>query len=545
MNKLIKEIVDTLYPQLRKLGVSENIEFSVSKLPAWDLQINYLIKYKSHKAYEDMVDEIITVLKSTNYFREVELTEIGFINLKLNHKYLSSMLTNQSKDFQVSKPIKIIIDYGGPNLGKPLHVGHIRTLNIGRSLYNMNKFVGNEVVSDLHLGDWGMPIAQILCYLEINNESTDNISIDKLQSVYPKASLEYRNNQEFKNKAQEINKLLNNEDVNYISQWKKIKKISINSLRENFVLLNHQFDYWYGESDVNALIEPMLEDLKKNGKIVEDDNALISSENIEPRVLITKSDGSYLYITTDLATTLFRQNNIPYEKALYVVDKRQSLHFQQLFSSIKYFGFNDNQHEHIAYGTMNDKNGNPYKTRDGETKPLKELFYETYNYIKTINPSLNESNLNNLTNSVLSFSDLLTNRMTDYKFDLEKFTNISGKTGVYIQYAQVRAQKLAKHLSDVEPVFSEQISDNDQKLLTKLFLFGIYLDQSIALNEPHHLANYLYEICNLFNVFYEEEKLSEIIDQGKLSSKLYILDLFITTCHNTMFCLGITPVEEM
>ena len=545
MNKLNKKIIETLHPPLRKLGVSENIEFNISKLPDWDIQINHLIKYKSHKAYENIVNEVTNVLKSTNYFKEIELTDIGFINLKLNHKYLSSMLTNQSKDFQVSKPIKIIIDYGGPNLGKPLHVGHIRTLNIGRSLYNMNKFVGNEVVSDLHLGDWGMPVAQILCYLEINNESTDNISFNKLQSVYPKASLEYSNNQEFKKKAQEINKLLNSEDANYISQWKKIKIVSIDSLKENFVLLNHQFDYWYGESDVNSLIEPMLEDLKKNGKIIEDDNALISSENIEPRVLITKSDGSYLYITTDLATTLFRQNNIPYEKALYVVDKRQSLHFQQLFSSIRYFGFNDNQHEHIAYGTMNDKNGNPFKTRDGETKPLKELFDETYNYIKTINPSLNESNLNNLTNSVLSFSDLLTNRMTDYKFDLEKFTNISGKTGVYIQYAQVRAQKLAKHLSDVEPVFSEQISDNDQKLLTKLFLFGIYLDQSIALNEPHHLANYLYEICNLFNVFYEEEKLSEIIDQGKLSSKLYILDLFITTCHNTMFCLGITPVEEM
>ena len=545
MNKLFKEIIFTLHPQLRELGLSENIEFSVSKLPDWDIQINQLIKYKSLKEFEKIVNEIIIVLKSTNYFKEVELTDIGFINLKLNHKYLSSILTNQRKDFQVSKPTKIIIDYGGPNLGKPLHVGHMRTLNIGRSLYNMNKFVGNTIFSDLHLGDWGMPIAQILCYLEINNESTENISFYELQSVYPKASLEYSNNQEFKKKAQEINKLLNSEDANYVSQWKKIKKVSIDSLKENFVLLNHQFDYWYGESDVNSLIEPMLKDLKKNGKIVEDDNALISSENIEPRVLITKSDGSYLYITTDLATTLFRQNNIPYEKALYVVDKRQSLHFQQLFSSIRYFGFNDNQHEHIAYGTMNDKNGNPFKTRDGETKPLKELFDETYNYIKTINPSLNESNLNNLTNSVLSFSDLLTNRMTDYKFDLEKFTNISGKTGVYIQYAQVRAQKLAKHLSDVEPVFSEQISDNDQKLLTKLFLFGIYLDQSIALNEPHHLANYLYEICNLFNVFYEEEKLSEIIDQGKLSSKLYILDLFITTCHNTMFCLGITPVEEM
>ena len=545
MNKLFKEILDTLDPQLRELGVGEKIEFIISKLPNWDLQINHLIRYKSHNEFENIVSEIITVLKSTNYFKEIELTEIGFINLKLNHIYLSSILTNQKKDFQNIKPIKIIIDYGGPNLGKPLHIGHIRTLNIGRSLYNMNKFVGNEIVSDLHLGDWGMPIAQIICYLEINNQPTDNISFNELQSVYPKASLEYSKNQEFKKKAQEINRLLNIEDDHYMSQWKIIKEASIDSLEKNFVLLNHQFDYWYGESDVNALIEPMLEDLKKNEKIIEDDNALISSENIEPRVLISKSDGSYLYITTDLATILFRQNNIPYDKALYVVDKRQTLHFQQLFSSIKYFGFNDNQHEHIAYGTLNDKNGNPFKTRDGETKPLNELFEETYNYLKTINPSLNKSILNNLTNSVLTFSDLLTNRMTDYKFDLEKFTNISGKTGVYIQYAQVRAQKLANQLSSVVPVFSEQISENDQKLLTKLYLFGIYLDQSISLNEPHHLANYLYEICNLFNIFYEEEKLSGIIDQGKLSTKLYILDLFITTCHNTMFCLGITPAEEM
>jgi len=545
MNKQLAEIKEKLKTKLQVFGVNKNIEFNISKLEKWDLQINTLISFKSHVDYDNLINVLITFLKSTNYFKEVELTEIGFINLKLNHKYLSSILSNQKKDFQANSPLKIIIDYGGPNLGKPLHVGHIRTLNIGRSLYNMNKFIGNNVVSDLHLGDWGMPIAQILYYLKVNNRSLENISFTELQSIYPKASLEYTNNQEFKKKAQEINKLLNSGDNYYISDWKKIKALSIDSLKENFVLLNHQFDYWFGESDVNSLIEPMLEDLKKDGKIIEDGNALISSEKTEPRILITKSDGSYLYITTDLATTLFRQKNIPYDKALYVVDKRQTLHFQQLFSSIKYFGFNNNQHEHVAYGTMNDKNGNAFKTRDGETKPLKELFEETYNYIKSINPSLNESNLNNLTNSVLSFSDLLTNRMTDYKFDLEKFTNINGKTGIYIQYAQVRAHKLAKQISNNVPVFSEQISDNDQKLLSKLFLFGVYLDQSIVLNEPHHLANYLYDICNLFNIFYEEEKLSEITDQGKLSTKFYILNLFLTTCHNTMFCLGITPVEEM
>ena len=545
MNKQLAEIKEKLKTKLQVFGVNKNIEFNISKLEKWDLQINTLISFKSHVDYDNLINVLITFLKSTNYFKEVELTEIGFINLKLNHKYLSSILSNQKKDFQANSPLKIIIDYGGPNLGKPLHVGHIRTLNIGRSLYNMNKFIGNNVVSDLHLGDWGMPIAQILYYLKVNNRSLENISFTELQSIYPKASLEYTNNQEFKKKAQEINKLLNSGDNYYISDWKKIKALSIDSLKENFVLLNHQFDYWFGESDVNSLIEPMLEDLKKDGKIIEDGNALISSEKTEPRILITKSDGSYLYITTDLATTLFRQKNIPYDKALYVVDKRQTLHFQQLFSSIKYFGFNNNQHEHVAYGTMNDKNGNAFKTRDGETKPLKELFEETYNYIKSINPSLNESNLNNLTNSVLSFSDLLTNRMTDYKFDLEKFTNINGKTGIYIQYAQVRAHKLAKQISNNVPVFSEQISDSDQKLLSKLFLFGVYLDQSIVLNEPHHLANYLYDICNLFNIFYEEEKLSEITDQGKLSTKFYILNLFLTTCHNTMFCLGITPVEEM
>ena len=545
MNKLITEIKEKLAHLIKDIGINENIEFNISKLPEWDLQINTLLKYKSHKQYKNLVEIISTELKSTDYFKEIEFNDKGFINLKLNIATLFSILSNQPKDFKVSKPINIIIDFGGPNLGKPLHVGHIRTLNIGRSLYNMNKFIGNNIVSDLHLGDWGMPISQILCYMEINKIPFQSILFEDLQSIYPKASLEYNKNEKFKQKSQEINKLLNNENEYYITKWKELKNISIKNLEESFQMLSHEFDYWYGESDVNSLINPMLEDLKKDGKIIEDDNALISSEIIEPRILITKSDGSYLYITTDLATILFRQNNIPYDKALYVVDKRQSLHFQQLFSSIKYFEFNNNQHEHVAYGTMNDKNGKPFKTRDGETKPLKELFEETYNYIKTINPSLNDSDLINLTNSVLSFSDLLTNRMTDYKFDLEKFTSITGKTGIYIQYAQVRAQKLNKQFSNINPVCSEQYSAIDQKLLSKLFLFGVYLDQSITLNEPHHLANYLYEICNLFNTFYEEEKLSEITDQSKLSMKLYILGLFITTCHNTMFCLGITPVGEM
>ena len=189
----------------------------------------------------------------------------------------------------------------------------------------------------------------------------------------------------------------------------------------------------------------MIEELLEDEKIKYDDGALISAEDTDPKILITKSDGSYLYITTDLATILFRQKNIGYDKTFYIVDNRQSLHFEQLFSSIKYFEFNNLEHEHISYGTLNDSDGNPFKTREGGTKPLSELFKETYEYIEKINNDLDESIVSQLTNSVLTYSDLITNRKTDYKFDLEKFTNVNGKTGIYVQYSQVRAKAFGKY----------------------------------------------------------------------------------------------------
>jgi len=367
-----------------------------------------------------------------------------------------------------------------------------------------------------------------------------------LEVIYPKASENYKENLEFKNRAQEINKLLNNNDEHILKIWNSIKKISIASLEENFNLLGHHFDYWLGESDVNNLIPGMIEDLVKNKKVKDDDGALISTENTEPKILITKSDGSYLYITTDLATVLYRQNNIGYDKALYIVDNRQSLHFKQLFDSIKFFNFNNLKHEHVSYGTLNDSEGNPFKTRDGGTKPLSELFNETYDYIEKINSSLDQSIISELTNSVLTYSDLITNRKTDYKFDLEKFTNVNGKTGIYVQYSQVRAKKLLENIENQNSKLTSLIlNDTDKHLLSKLFLFGYFLEQSASHNEPHHLANYLYEISNLFNQFYENEKLSEITNNKHISSKLFITNLFLTTSKNVMLCLGITPVNKM
>ena len=546
MNNIYTNLIDSITKELKVFNLDEDVQFSLSKIDEYDLQINNLVKHNKEKFFSTLQEKIVEIIKESQIFEAVDKNDIGFINLSLNHRFLMNKITNSENDFINNKKHKIIFDYGGPNIGKPLHVGHMRTLNIGRSLYNIHSFTNNEVVSDIHLGDWGMPVAQIISYLEKENIDPASIDSNQLEVIYPKASEEYKQNDNFKNRAQEINKLLNNKDNNMLNVWKIIKNTSVESLEKDFKTLNHRFDFWLGESDVNDLIPGMIDDLVKNKKVIKDEGALISAEDVDPKVLITKSDGSYLYITTDLATVLYRQKNIVYDKAFYIVDNRQSLHFKQLFDSIKFFGFNDLYHEHVSYGTLNDSKGNPFKTREGGTKPLSELFDETYNYIKNINDKLSDSTITQLTNSVLTFSDLITNRKTDYKFDLEKFTNVNGKTGIYIQYSQVRAKKLKDTINNQKEEIKELIlNKTDKQLLSKLFLFSHYLEQSALLNEPHHLANYLYEISNLFNQFYENEKLSSITDPNHMASKLYIINLFLATSHNTMFCLGILPVDEM
>ena len=546
MNDVFNNLINSLSEEFKKYDLDEKIQLSLSKIAGYDLQINNLVKHNKSNFFQELQDSLIEKINKSNIFIPIEKNDIGFLNLSLNHNYLIKNITNTQIDFENKQNSKIIFDYGGPNIGKPLHVGHMRTLNIGRSLYNIHSFIGNEVVNDIHLGDWGMPIAQIITYLEKEGIEESILDSSQLEIIYPKASEEYKQNKEFNKRAQEINKLLNNNDQQLLEIWKSIKDVSIQSLKENFTVLGHSFDYWLGESDVNNLIPKMLDELLKDKKIIFDKGALISAEDTDPKILITKSDGSYLYITTDLATILFRQKNIGYDKAFYIVDNRQSLHFEQLFSSIKFFEFNNLEHRHISYGTLNDSDGNPFKTRDGGTKPLSELFEETYKYIKKINNALDDSIISQLTNSVLTYSDLITNRKTDYKFDLEKFTNVNGKTGIYVQYSQVRAKKLLDNIGNKNNELNNlTLNDVDKELLSKLYLFSYFLEQSASLNEPHHLANYLYEISNLFNQFYESEKILEIDNSDHQSSKIYITNLFLTTSQNVMWCLGMTPVSKM
>jgi len=545
---LLKKVVDDLGNILKKNGIDEVIDIRISNLENYDYQINNLVKYQNHHNIDSIKKEISSSLTTSGLIDVFDFAKNLFINIQINAESIIIKLEDVKNNILRENKEGIIIDYGGPNIGKPLHVGHLRPLNIGRSIYLTNKIIGNDINSDIHLGDWGMPVAQIITYCDLEEIIFDELTINMLEEIYPNASKKYSSDDDFKKKSQETNKKLSSGDKEVFSKWETISKLTLASLKETLSTLNHEFDYWWGESSVNDLIPDMLKNLESEGKIEKDDGAFISSQITDPRILITKSDGSYLYITTDLATVILRNKEISHEKVLYVTDNRQKLHFEQLFESLSFFDFPSKTYAHVGFGTINDSNGNPLKTRDGGNLQLVDLYEQAFNYIQKINSTLSKADLHCLTNTVLTYSDLITNRKTDYKFDLEKFTSVSGKTGIYVQYAQVRANKLVKTLIKNKPslpITPTPLGSLDRNLVINLANIEFHLELSIKNNEPHHLANYLYTISNAFNAFYQDSNIKKLEDTNERNQKILITTLFIEYSHLVMSCLGITPVKKM
>ena len=546
--KIYGDLLSQITKHLNNYSINEVVEMRISKVPNYDYQINILVKHRLHKNIQEILKGISKLLEKSNLIENFEIANNYFINLRVKAEEILPKLKDVEKTIQTTHKENIIIDYGGPNIGKPLHVGHLRPLNIGRSIYNTNKIVGNKIYSDIHLGDWGMPVAQIITYCKLENINIEDLSVEMLEQIYPKASKKYSRDEEFKHEAQATNKLLTSGDIQALKSWETISKLTLSALRKTLSILNHNFDYWWGESSVNDLIPSMLESLESDKKIEKDNGAFISAQLTDPRILVTKSDGSYLYITTDLATALLRNQEIRHEKVLYVTDNRQRLHFEQLFNSFQFFEFPQKQYEHIGFGTINDRNGNPLKTRDGGNLKLQDLYQQAYNYIQNINSNISEADIHGLTNTVLTYSDLITNRKTDYKFDLEKFTNVSGKTGVYVQYAQVRANKLIQSISLSNKTLDNSLTNLnllDRNLIIAMVNIEFYLELSIKNSEPHHLANYLYDLSYAFNAFYQDSSIKNMKDSNEKNQKVEITHLFIHYSHLVMSCLGIKPVQKM
>ena len=554
MLKDIENLNNTVKNVFVEYGLECDINFLYSQYPdRSDIQCNELLKHRELDSIDSLSKRIKEDLLKLDEVSGCEIEDNLFINVTLSKKFLEQLLSSWSfskekfyKSIQNQKKKKVLIDYGGPNIGKALHVGHLRSLSIGRSLYEMNKLVGNVVVSDIHLGDWGMPVAYMIALIEKEKISLDNISYSDLEEIYPR-SVKYAENEEsFYEEAKRIAVELNKENKHYMNHWNQISSISIQYIKETLEIIDHSFDLWKGESTVNKIISPMVERLIKEEKIIENDGAKVANIKIDPPILIEKSDGSSLYMTTDLATIIEREKE-GFDEIIYVVDNRQKNHFDQLFECVKYFSFSKAKLIHVGFGTINGEDGKPLKTRDGDVYKLDKLFNDV-NKKLSVNKSAKES-VNKLINNILTFSDLITNRNTDYKFDIEKFTDTNGKTAIYLDYTYARGTKVCEDLLEVnkEKGMTGNVSianATERELVIEVLKFKYYIDMSLSYNEPHHLANYTYDLARKINIFYENEKLSEL-PWEEAYLKLVLLRTALLVLKTGMESLGIKPVGRI
>ena len=539
------ELADSLSHVFKQFNIDDDVELRYSNLKGVDVQCNNLLRLGKSDITDELKDSILKSIISLEIVKDVEILDNNFININFSNKYFEKFALFDKSFLLEDSPVSILFDYGGPNIGKDLHVGHIRTLNIGRSLYNINKIAGNRVVSDIHFGDWGMPIALIVAYTEKNNLDIGELTFSDFEDIYPKASSLSKDDVNFYEQSKNISKKLNEQDDFYITKWKIIYNLVIPEIKKLLEQVGHKFDYYLGESDVVENIEIVLDQAKKDKKIIVDDGAYISTEKTDPPVLITKSDGSYLYLTTDLGTVHYREENFDIDSYIYVVDQRQQKHFEHLFSTCKHCGLSDKNFKHIGFGTINGLDGKPFKTRDGEIYKLRTLYDDIKIKLKEYNDNLEGIDI--LVNTVLTFSDLLPNRNQNYIFDVDKFTDVNGKTGTYIQYAQVRAKKLLENSKSSErSLDTENLNIDEKKLLFLISKFYYYFNLSLNSNEPHHLAEYAYDVSQAFNSFYSNNPVfSEEIPRELRASRLEIVYRYFKTIEITLECLGIDLINEM
>ena len=544
MIKTIKELEIYLSEKLNAFDINQELVANFSNIENVDIQFNQLIALKNHESFNEISNSMLKTLNELEIIEKCELTQQGFININLSDKFFHLNISNNKEELLnklKNQSGKIVLDYGGANIGKSLHVGHLRTLTIGRSLKNIYRISGYDVISDIHFGDWGMPIGLILALIEEKNIDINTLTSSDLEIIYPEAALLAKNNESFKEKAQEYSKKLNENNKDAIKQWKVVYELSTENLISFLNKINFEFDLYKGESDVVKLIPGLINSLKENNLVKLDQGALVANNNDNPPSIIVKSDGSYIYLTTDLATVLDREEKISPDKYIYIVDQRQHQHFDQLFKLVKLFSLSEAEFQHVGFGTINDKNGKPLKTRDGGNYKLEDLYKDINNLLESKN---SDENLTTLSQSVLTYSDLVNSRLKNYNFDIEKFTNINGKSAVYIQYSNVRAKKLISQFDGKLKL--DEILSAHKNILIELIKLEYYFGLALKNNEPHHLAEYMYKLCQEFNTFYNSEKIfSENKNKNQISNDLFLVSCFIQHIEIISECLGIQLVEEM
>ena len=549
---------------------------------------------KEYKCAPFMIsDKIAEFLSGNAMFSLVESVKPGFLNLKLDGAYLASYLNDMQADtdrFGCDKPENpqtIMVDYGGPNVAKPLHVGHLRSAIIGESVKRIGKFVGHEMIGDVHLGDWGLQMGLIITELALRkpelvyfDETYEGeypaeapFTISELEEIYPTASGKSKTDEAYKEAALAATNELQQGRRGYRALLAHILNVSVTDLKKNYDNLNVSFELWKGESDAQPYIPDMVQKLKDGGFAYESEGALVVDVKEEtdtkeiPPCIILKSDGASLYSTTDLATLVMRMEDYNPEGIIYITDKRQELHFNQVFRCAKKTGIVKPETEltHIGFGTMNGKDGKPFKTRDGGVMRLEYLIQEIYEEMlkKITENQKSKEDLDISTEeaekiartvalAAIKYGDLSNQASKDYIFDIERFTSFEGNTGPYILYTIVRIKSIlgkyevtGKALSDCHCVMEAAHNEHEKDLMLSLSRFNAVVENAYEEVAPHKLCAYIYELANAFNGFYHGTKILSEADEKVQKSYIGLLNLTKSVLETCIDMLGFEAPERM
>lgn len=541
---MINKIIEELFI---KNGI-EDIKVSKSNRPdLCDYQSNDIFKIakKEGKSPIEVGKEVelkINDIKNFNdYFESVQFVAPGFLNIKINNNFICNVLRKMSNDnkFNIRLPEKsetFVVDYCGANVAKPLHVGHMRTTIVGESIARIIRFMGHKTICDVHLGDYGLQIGEVIYAILEDKIPLEDIDINYLDVAYPKMSARCKEDEKLKEECARITKELQDGNEEYRKLWKKILDVSVEDIKKNCDYLGAKFDYWYGESDAYPYIPKIEKILNEKGLLRQSEGALVvdveepTDKKEIPPLLFKKSNGAYLYASTDLACLLQRKEDFNPDHVLYVTDLRQALHFEQVFRTIEKCGiFKRTQLEHLGYGTVNGLDGKPFKTREGTAPKLESL----YNDIKEIfiskkeeNKNLSNEDLDKIVNSILKYGDLQNSKEKDYIFNIEKFSDTIGKTGPYILYTYLRVNKILKDNCYIQKDLSSKIyNESDRNLRMKLFDVEDYIYLAYNNRNPFYLADYVYDLCLLVNNFYQNNNISNLTDEENKNDWLYVLNL--------------------
>jgi arginyl-tRNA synthetase len=538
-----------------------------------------------HKAPFMIADEVAEKLQGNEMFESVESVKPGFLNIKVSRDFVRQYIVKMmhEKKLGVEQPghaPEFIIDYGGPNVAKPLHVGHLRSAVIGESLKRILRYTGHKVTGDIHMGDWGLQMGLIITelhhqhpelpYFDENHTGPypkeAPFTISELEKIYPEASGKSKEDEAYKAEAMEATKQLQNGNRGYRALWHHILDVSVTDLKKNYKNLNVDFDLWRGESDVHEVIPGMVEYMKQHGYAHESQGALVVDVAEEtdakeiPPCMILKSDGASLYNTTDLATIQQRMDEFHPDGLVYVVDKRQELYFTQVFRCARKtkLVLPETELHFVGFGTMNGKDGKPFKTRQGGVPRLENLIAEIdeqmYGRIKEGNPEITEEEARKTAHQValsaIKYGDLSNQPSKDYVFDIEKFTSFEGDTGPYILYTIVRIKSiLAKYeqegKSAKQALLNAPGSDTEKSLMLQLTKFADSVESASRELMPNRICAYIYELSNDFNSFYHETKILTEPDQDKKEGYIALLYITLKVLETGIDLLGFTAPDRM